>query len=138
MLFMLQKEVVDRLVAAPGSADYGRLTVMLAAAARAEALFEVGPGAFNPPPRVRSAVVRIVPRAPDFALPDRAAYARVVAAAFSQRRKQIGNALRGLLDAPDIAACDLSPTARAETLTPADYARLALRLSPDATPGAAQ
>ncbi|MBL6749194.1 MAG: 16S rRNA (adenine(1518)-N(6)/adenine(1519)-N(6))-dimethyltransferase RsmA [Nevskia sp.] len=128
MHFMLQKEVVDRITAAPGSGDYGRLTVTLAARAAAEMLFEVGPGAFRPPPRVVSAVVRITPRPAPFALRDAAVYDRVVTAAFGQRRKTLANALRGLLPAAEIAAAGIDPGARAETLAPEQFARLAGRL----------
>ncbi|ROO24793.1 16S rRNA (adenine(1518)-N(6)/adenine(1519)-N(6))-dimethyltransferase RsmA [Salinisphaera orenii] len=125
MHFMLQKEVVDRMVAAPGSRDYGRLSVTLAARARAEHLFDVGPGAFRPPPKVMSAVVRITPRSPDFAIDDPARFDRVVTAAFGQRRKTLRNALRGELDAETIAACGIDPAERAERLSAADFAALA-------------
>jgi 16S rRNA (adenine1518-N6/adenine1519-N6)-dimethyltransferase len=126
MHFMLQKEVVDRIVAAPGNKVYGRLTVMLAAACRAEALFRVGRGAFQPPPAVDSAVVRLLPHAADpFPLPDRARFARIVAAAFSMRRKTLRNSLRGLVDADAFAAAGIAPERRPETLAPAEFARLA-------------
>lgn len=125
MHFMLQKEVVDRMVAAPGSRDYGRLSVTLAARARAEHLFDVRPGAFRPPPKVMSAVVRLTPRSPDFAIDDLARFDRVVTAAFGQRRKTLRNALRGELDAEAIAACGIDPAERAERLSPADFAALA-------------
>ncbi len=121
---MLQKEVVDRMLAAPGSKDYGRLTVMLAPFTAITRLLELGPGAFTPPPAVWSAVVRlrILPE-PAFTVPP--AYARVVAAAFSQRRKTLRNALRALLEATAIERCGIDPGCRAETLAPADFARLA-------------
>lgn len=131
MHFMLQKEVVQRMVAAPGSGDYGRLTVTLAARAQAESLFEVGPGAFRPPPQVDSAVVRIRPRPAPFPLADLNAYDRVVTAAFGQRRKTLANALRRLLTAEQIAAAGIDPRARAEVLAPADFAKLADRLTAD-------
>jgi 16S rRNA (adenine1518-N6/adenine1519-N6)-dimethyltransferase len=126
MHFMLQKEVVDRMAAQPDTGDYGRLTVMLAARCRVEKLFEVGPGAFRPPPRVHSAIVRVVPHgtAP-FAVPDPARFARVVAAAFGQRRKTLRNALRGVVDEAGFAAAGVDPGRRAETLAPAEYAALA-------------
>lgn len=126
MHFMLQKEVVDRLTAAPGSADYGRLTVTVAARAQAESLFEVGSGAFRPPPRVVSAVVRITPRPAPFPIHDLATFDRVVTAAFGQRRKTLTNALRGVLDADNIRAAGIDPGLRAERLAPADFARLAM------------
>lgn len=121
---MLQKEVIDRICAAPDSAAYGRLTVMLAPWVVAERLFDVGPGAFRPAPQVWSAVARLTVREqPAFPVDSR--YARVVAAAFSQRRKTLRNALRPLLDAATIAACGIDPGVRPETLTPREFASLA-------------
>jgi len=121
---MLQREVIERICAAPGSGDYGRLTVMLAPWVTAEHLFDVGPGAFRPVPQVWSAVARLSMRqTPAFAVD--ACYARVVSAAFSQRRKTLRNALRSLLDAEKIAACGIDPGARPETLAPAQFAALA-------------
>jgi 16S rRNA (adenine1518-N6/adenine1519-N6)-dimethyltransferase len=126
MHFMLQKEVVDRIVAPPGGKDYGRLTVMLAAACAATALFRVGRGAFQPPPAVDSAVVRLVPHAADpFPMPDPARFARVVAAAFAMRRKTLRNSLRGLVDEAGFAAAGIAADRRPETLAPAEFARLA-------------
>lgn len=124
---MLQREVIERICAAPGGSEYGRLTVMLAPWVIAEHLFDVGPGAFRPAPQVWSAVARLVIReTPAFPVDDR--YARVVAAAFSQRRKTLRNALRSLLDANAIAACDIDPGARPETLAPVQFGRLASAL----------
>jgi 16S rRNA (adenine1518-N6/adenine1519-N6)-dimethyltransferase len=126
MHFMLQKEVVDRMRAAPGSGDYGRLTVMLAAACRVQYLFRVGSGAFQPPPRVDSAIVRLLPLPePPFPLPDPQRYARVVAAAFSMRRKTLRNSLRELVPAEAMAAAGIDPGRRPETLAPAEFALLA-------------
>lgn len=124
MCFMLQKEVVDRIVAAPDSDSYGRLGVMLAPRVVATRMLEVGPGAFKPPPRVWSAVVQLTMRPPpDWALlPE---YAAVVAAAFGQRRKTLRNALSRLLSAEQIAAAGVDPGARAETLAPEQFGRLA-------------
>jgi 16S rRNA (adenine1518-N6/adenine1519-N6)-dimethyltransferase len=122
---MLQREVVERMTARPGGKDYGRLTVMLAAAARCDALFDVGPGAFQPPPKVWSTVVRITPQPPDFAIADRARFAALVAHLFSMRRKTLGRALRGRVSAQQIASLDIDPMARPETLAPADFAKLA-------------
>jgi 16S rRNA (adenine1518-N6/adenine1519-N6)-dimethyltransferase len=123
---MLQKEVIDRIVAAPGGDAYGRLTVMLAPWFEATHLFDVGPGAFTPPPRVWSAVARLkVRREPAFVLPP--AFARTVAAAFSARRKTLRNALRSLMDITDITAVGIDPGVRPETLTPEEFARLAAR-----------
>lgn len=121
---MLQREVIERICASPGGGDYGRLTVMLAPWVIAEHLFDVGPGAFRPAPQVWSAVARLTVRETP-AFPVDARYARVVAAAFSQRRKTLRNALRTLLDAEAIAACEIDPGARPETLSPEEFGRLA-------------
>jgi 16S rRNA (adenine1518-N6/adenine1519-N6)-dimethyltransferase len=126
MHFMLQKEVVDRMAAQPGSKAYGRLTVMLGAACRVEHLFDIGPGAFSPPPRVRSSFVRLTPwTRPPFPIDDPDRFALVVREAFSKRRKTLRNALGGLLDRDQIVAAGCDPGARPETLAPADFARLA-------------
>ena len=126
MHFMLQKEVVERMAAEPGSKIYGRLSVMLQLACRVEPLFTVPPEAFRPPPKVDSAVVRLLPLSPDErhdANPDHV-YA-VVKAAFAQRRKTLSTALKQLLDSDAIRRADVDPKARAETLAPADFVRLA-------------
>ena len=129
MHVMLQKEVIDRIAAAPGSGEYGRLTVMLAPWIEAKHLFDVGPGAFTPPPRVWSAVARLtVRRAPAFEVPE--AFARTVSAAFSQRRKTLRNALRSIVDADAIVAAGIDPGLRPEMLTPAEFARIAARVPP--------
>ena len=121
---MLQREVVARIAAAPGNRDYGRLSVMLAPQLQAERLFDVGPGAFQPPPRVWSAVVRLTVRAqPLFAVSPH--YAAVVAAAFAQRRKTLRNALSQILTADEISACAIDPKARPETLAPEAFNTLA-------------
>ena len=131
MHFMLQKEVVDRIVAKPGSKVYGRLTVMLAAACSAEALFRVGRGAFQPAPAVDSAVVRLIPHAADpFPLPDRVRFARLVAAAFSMRRKTLRNSLRGLAGPDAFDATGVAANRRPETLSPAEFANLAAQPAP--------
>jgi len=135
---MLQKEVVDRMTARPGTAEYGRLTVMLQAVFSIERLFTVPPGAFRPAPRVDSAVARLVPlreRAP--AISDRELFARVVAAAFSQRRKTLRNALAALCDTDGLRAAGIDPGARGETLSVADFVRLANTLA-NGTPAASQ
>jgi 16S rRNA (adenine1518-N6/adenine1519-N6)-dimethyltransferase len=126
---MLQKEVIDRIAAAPGTGEYGRLTVMLAPWIEATHLFDVGPGAFTPPPRVWSAVARLaIRREPAFAVPE--AFSRTVSAAFSQRRKTLRNALRALLDVEEIVAAGIDPRMRPETLSPAEFAKLATRVRP--------
>jgi 16S rRNA (adenine1518-N6/adenine1519-N6)-dimethyltransferase len=126
MHFMLQKEVVDRMAAGPGSKVYGRLSVMLQAECVVTPLFKVAPGAFRPAPKVDSAVVRLVPRPPGAAgIADRARFAAVVRAAFGQRRKTLRNALGGLLDASAIEAAGLRPDARAEQVPVDGFVRLA-------------
>jgi 16S rRNA (adenine1518-N6/adenine1519-N6)-dimethyltransferase len=128
MHFMLQKEVVDRMAAAPGNKDYGRLTVMLAAHAEVEALFDVGPGAFRPQPKVWSSIVRLRPSAsPRFALGTDAALRAVTTGAFSHRRKTLRNGLKGLLAPEDIEACGIDPQLRPEVLSPAQFGSLAVR-----------
>jgi 16S rRNA (adenine1518-N6/adenine1519-N6)-dimethyltransferase len=123
---MLQREVVERMTAAPGGKNYGRLTVMLALWVRAETCFDIGPGAFTPPPKVWSTVVRLVPHAaPPFAVPDQARFARLVAQVFSMRRKTLGRSLKGWLTPEQIAGAGIDPRARPETLAPRDLARLA-------------
>jgi 16S rRNA (adenine1518-N6/adenine1519-N6)-dimethyltransferase len=130
MCFMLQKEVVDRMAAAPDTADYGRLSVMLQARFRVEKLFVVPPGAFRPPPKVDSAIVRLTPLPPE-AVPYRDArvFAEVVARAFGQRRKTLRNTLKGLVDAALFEELGIDPIRRGETLSVAEFARLANRLS---------
>ena len=126
MHFMLQKEVVDRMVAAPGGGDYGRLSVMLQYRFDMERLFVVPPGAFEPPPKVDSAIVRLTPRpASALTVRDEAALARVVTTAFSQRRKMLRNTLRELFGEAALGALGIAPTARPEELAVADYAALA-------------
>jgi 16S rRNA (adenine1518-N6/adenine1519-N6)-dimethyltransferase len=131
MHFMLQKEVVDRMAAQPNAKSYGRLTVMLAPWVRVEALFDVGPGAFRPPPRVQSSIVRLTPHAsPPFVIADHDVYARVVAAAFAQRRKTLRNALKTIMTADAIERANVDPGARGETLSPAEFAALAAHAAP--------
>jgi 16S rRNA (adenine1518-N6/adenine1519-N6)-dimethyltransferase len=126
MHFMLQKEVVDRMVAAPGSKIYGRLTVMLAPWVRIERLLNVGPGAFTPPPKVSSAVVRITPLAvPAFDIGSVASFDRVVRAAFGQRRKTLRNALKGTVAVGVLEQLGIDPRARPEQLAAAQYGALA-------------
>jgi len=127
---MLQREVVARMTARPATADYGRLTVMLQAKFRVTRLFTVPPGAFRPAPNVDSAVARLVPLgAARPSIANDALYARVVAAAFGQRRKTLRNALAAICDASALSAADVDPGARGETLAVADFARLANALA---------
>jgi 16S rRNA (adenine1518-N6/adenine1519-N6)-dimethyltransferase len=115
--FMLQKDVVDRMAAGPGEDAYGRLSVMLQYRCQVQPLFAVGPEAFRPPPKVWSAVVRLVPRE-TFAVVvrDEGRFAEIVRRAFSQRRKTLRNSLRDVLDAAHIEAAGIDPGARPETL----------------------
>jgi 16S rRNA (adenine1518-N6/adenine1519-N6)-dimethyltransferase len=125
MHFMLQREVVDRIVAAPGSSAYGRLTVMLAPRVSAQRLIDVGPGAFHPAPKVASSVVRLTvcEAPPDWARLPR--YPEIVAAAFGQRRKTLRNALRAYLTAAHIDALGIDSGLRAENLSPMQFGALA-------------
>jgi 16S rRNA (adenine1518-N6/adenine1519-N6)-dimethyltransferase len=126
MHFMLQKEVVERMAAGPGSKIYGRLSVMLQLRCSVEPLFDVPPDAFSPPPKVDSAVVRLVPLPAEQrpqAHPN--IIDRIVRAAFGQRRKTLSNALRGVAGTDDLAAANIDPRARAEQLAPAAFIALA-------------
>ncbi len=132
MHFMLQKEVVDRMVAGPGSRQYGRLSVMAAFHCDMTRLFNVPPGAFRPPPKVDSAIVRLLPK--PLTDEDRAllpAFAEVTRRAFGQRRKTLRNSLKGLLDAEAIEAAGIDPGARAETLSVEEFRRLAEEVEGD-------
>ncbi len=126
MHFMLQKEVVERMVAEPGDSERGRLSVMLQHRFWLEWLIDVPPTAFDPPPKVDSAVVRMIPRGPaDRAEVDEGVLGKVVAAAFAQRRKMLRNNLKGLLDDAAYATLSIDPTRRAEDLAVDDYVRIA-------------
>lgn len=130
MTFMLQKEVVDRMAAAPDTPDYGRLSVMLQSRFKVTKLFTVPPGAFQPPPKVDSAIVRLVPLAAE-GVPYRDAkvFADVVARAFGQRRKTLRNTLKGWADEALFAELGIDPRRRGETLSVDEFAALANRLS---------
>ena len=117
MHFMLQREVVERMVAGPSTADYGRLSVALQARFRMEKLFNVSKGAFRPPPKVESAVVRMTPLQKPLEVDE-----DLLRRAFSARRKQLRNALPGV----DFARAGIDPALRAENLSPEDYARLSM------------
>ena len=116
MHFMLQREVVERMVAAPSTAQYGRLSVALQVRFRMKKLFNVASGAFRPPPKVESAVVRLEPLSEILHIDD-----DLLRRAFSARRKTLRNALPGV----DLVALGIDPRLRPENLTPADYARIA-------------
>ncbi|HEV7135801.1 MAG TPA: 16S rRNA (adenine(1518)-N(6)/adenine(1519)-N(6))-dimethyltransferase RsmA [Steroidobacteraceae bacterium] len=121
---MLQREVIARMAADPGDRAYGRLTVMLSPWVEVERLFDVGPGAFQPPPKIWSAVARLTVRSGP-AFPLSPAFPAVVAAAFSHRRKTLRNALRGIASAAQIASCGVDPGARPETVSPALFNAIA-------------
>jgi 16S rRNA (adenine1518-N6/adenine1519-N6)-dimethyltransferase len=126
MHFMLQKEVVDRMTAQPSNKTYGRLTVMLAAVAEVERLFDIGPGAFQPPPKVWSAIVRLRPTLqPRFDIGDDGVLRTLVTAAFSHRRKTLRNGLKGILTPHEIESCGIDSQVRPEMLTPAQFGLLA-------------
>ncbi len=127
---MLQKEVVERMVAAPGTPEYGRLSVTLQYRFEMEKVLDVGPEAFHPQPKVNSAVVRMLPRTQhDPAALDEKLFAKVVMAAFSQRRKTMRNTMKGLLDLADFEALRIDAGARAETLAVGDFVRIANRFT---------
>lgn len=126
MTFMLQKEVVDRMAAGPGSKVYGRLSVMLQAYCRVDSLFIVPPGAFRPPPKVDSAVARLVPHDPaSVGINDHTRFAEVVRAAFGQRRKTLRNALNGVCTPEQFEIAGVRPDARAEQIEVAQFIALA-------------
>jgi 16S rRNA (adenine1518-N6/adenine1519-N6)-dimethyltransferase len=130
-VYLVQREVAERIAAAPGSEEYGALSANVQAVAHAKLLFRVAAGSFHPPPKVESAVVRITPRLdPAVAPSEEAAFRRFVQDAFGMRRKQMRRVLREILsidaDAADamLAAASIDPMARPETLSPEDFARL--------------
>ncbi|MEA1989699.1 MAG: 16S rRNA (adenine(1518)-N(6)/adenine(1519)-N(6))-dimethyltransferase RsmA [Pseudomonadota bacterium] len=126
MHFMLQKEVVDRITAAPGIKAYGRLSVMIQYACETEYLFTVGPENFTPPPKVESAIVRLLPyKQKPFVADNEDSFAELVKQAFSQKRKTLRNTLKGYLDVEQIESCGINPTARAETISVEKFVELA-------------
>ncbi len=126
MTFMLQKEVVMRMVAEPGTEEYGRLSVMLQYRFRMGRLFDVPPGAFRPAPKVMSSIVRMAPLpAEELTARDEALFGRIVAAAFGQRRKTLRNTLREFLDEADFVALDLDSGLRGERLPMARFVAIA-------------
>jgi len=127
MSFMLQKEVVDRMVAAPSTPAYGRLSVMLQRRFHMESLFDVPPEAFDPPPKVESAIVRMIPkRAGEYPALDEQRFAEIVTAAFSQRRKTLRNTLGKVVGENAFAQAGIDPGLRAENLGVSDFEKLAL------------
>jgi 16S rRNA (adenine1518-N6/adenine1519-N6)-dimethyltransferase len=134
MALMFQKEVGERLCARPRSKEYGSLSVVVQVWSAPEILVELGPGAFHPPPKVRSVVVGFRPRDPDFGGVDAETFERVLRAGFSARRKTLQNALSSVfskeLATEALVACGIDPGARAETLDVAAWRRLAGALGP--------
>jgi 16S rRNA (adenine1518-N6/adenine1519-N6)-dimethyltransferase len=125
MHFMLQKEVVERLAAEPNTKAYGRLTVMAQYYCQVEFLFIVKPGAFNPAPKVDSAIVRLIPRTTDdFEQCDTQLLQQVLTAAFSKRRKTLRNALRDIVSTELMAEANIDPARRPETLSVAEFVKL--------------
>ena len=126
MHFMLQKEVVDRMVAEPGDSDFSRISVMLQYHFHIENLIDVPPESFDPPPKVQSAVVRLIPKVPaELRAKNMEKLAFVVQMAFSQRRKMLRNTLKSLLDEAAFAELEIKPSSRAEDLSVDDYVRIA-------------
>lgn len=125
MHFMLQKEVVERMVAEPNTTDYGRLTVVLQYFFYMEYLFTVPPEAFSPAPKVESAVVRMIPQLGQHGVAaDFPHFSHLVQQAFSQRRKTIRNNLKGIATDEDLLAVDIEPSLRAENISVARYVAL--------------
>ena len=131
LTLMFQREVAERLVAAPHSPAYGRLSVIVQWLAQPKILFDLPPRAFVPPPKVTSSVVSLLPRAEPLAPASKAALERVTAAAFGQRRKMLRASLRTLGIAPEplLEAAGVTPTARAEELSVAEFCALARALN---------
>lgn len=128
--FMLQKEVIDRMVAAPKTSDYGRLSVMLQAYYHMDHLFDVPPECFDPPPRVMSAIVRMSPKpAQERAAIPHALFSKVVSTAFSQRRKMLRNTWNGVVPDHIAQEAGIALTARAEEISAAQFVDVAQRLS---------
>ncbi len=126
MHFMLQKEVVDRIVAKAGDKSYGRLSIMLQYFCRAEYVFTVKPGAFRPAPKVDSAIVRLVPHEkPPVDINDFEAFSKLVNYSFTLRRKTLRNILKGQLNSEQIIALGIEPTIRPERLSLEDFTKLA-------------
>ena len=129
MHFMLQKEVVERMAAMPSTPQYGRLSVMTQYWFEVQPLFRVPAGAFRPPPKVESMMVRLIPRRADLrGLVDAGLLKKVVTAAFSHRRKTLRNALAGMLSESTLVELGVNPGARAENLSLNDYVTLSMHL----------
>ena len=130
MHFMLQKEVVERMVAEPGNADFGRMSVMLQYRFYLEWLIDVPPESFDPPPKVQSAVVRLIPKpVSELNAKSQEKLSQVVLTAFSQRRKMLRNTMKGMLSDAGFAELGIAPTLRPEDVSVEDYVRIANYLS---------
>jgi 16S rRNA (adenine1518-N6/adenine1519-N6)-dimethyltransferase len=129
MVFMLQKEVAERITALPGSKQYGRLSVMIQYRCMPEIQLRVSPQAFHPPPQVESAVIRLIPKPGRDDPATEEIFRHVVKQAFSQRRKTLRNALKGILGADILVNADIDPARRPETLSVEDYLILARQLA---------
>ncbi|MFH1658727.1 MAG: 16S rRNA (adenine(1518)-N(6)/adenine(1519)-N(6))-dimethyltransferase RsmA [Pseudomonadota bacterium] len=126
MHFMLQKEVVERMVAEPGNADFGRMSVMLQYRFYLEWLIDVPPESFDPPPKVQSAVVRLIPKpVSELNAKSQEKLSQVVLTAFSQRRKMLRNTMKGMLSDAGFAELGIAPTLRPEDVSVEDYVRIA-------------
>ena len=125
MHFMLQKEVVDRMAATPGSKRYGRLSVMTQYHCKVQPLFNVAPGAFNPPPKVQSSIVRLIPyEKKPVTLTDYNLFSQIVNQAFSLRRKTLRNALKTIINEQGLTECGLDAGKRPETVSLEGFARI--------------
>jgi 16S rRNA (adenine1518-N6/adenine1519-N6)-dimethyltransferase len=130
MHFMLQKEIVNRLQAQPGSKQFGRLSIMIQLYCRVEALFDVDPECFDPKPKVMSSIVRLTPHAKSpYTITDMALFEKIVKTAFSQRRKTIRNTLKTVCDDEAFDAANINPSARAEALKIDDFVNLSNYIS---------
>ena len=130
MHFMVQKEVAQRIVATPGSKQYGRLGVMMQYHCECFYLFDVPPQCFSPPPRVDSAIIRLLPReSAPYPIGDYDTFANIVQAAFQQRRKTLGNSLKTLVDRETMIQLGVNPQQRAEQLAGTDFGKLSVAIS---------
>ena len=126
MHFMLQREVVERMAALPGNKDYGRLSIMIQYHCQVEPVLDVGPESFTPAPKVESSIVRLTPhRIKPVHVDDFSCFSKLVAQAFTMRRKTLRNALKNLLSAEQIESCGVDPKLRPDVIDIGAYARLA-------------
>ena len=130
MHFMVQKEVAQRIVAKVGDKHYGRLSIMMQQHCDCQYLFDVAPGCFTPPPRVDSAIIRLLPHEqPVFHIEDKDLYSKLVQTAFSQRRKTVSNSLKSLVDSSVFIECNIDTRARAENLSGYEFSLITNALS---------